>query len=209
MGGIWRLDIPGTVRRYATDYFVETGTGNGSSLHFAGKDCSFKKLYSIDIDPKVLEGVERLVDGDDHYRIMLGSSVEMLPHVFDEIPITSPILFWLDAHFPGCYSGAGLASAADDRLRLPLEDELELIAHQRPLAQDVIIIDDLRIYIDGPFVNGPLPPRDLAACPTQRNIDFVHDIFGDTHHIEFSYDDDGYAVLTPKDVQARQTAMVF
>jgi len=177
---------------------VETGTGDGCSLDGTLRAWDFKALYSCDIDPKILAISKKLFADHAKVHIEHAASADFLRHLLPTLPLDAPILFWLDAHFPGCYSGAQLSAEPDMNLRFPLEEELEIIAATRPLGQDVITCDDLRLYVDGPYGHGPLIARELETCPEVRNIDFVYDIMGETHHIATSVKDDGYIILTPR-----------
>jgi hypothetical protein len=106
-------------------------------------------------------------------------------------------LFWLDAHFPG--ADAGMKDYDDvkyETLRLPLVNEIETICQLRKKCKDVLIIDDLRIYEDGPFENGNVP---VDALPFEdRNINFIYQSFKKSHVILKSYLDEGYILIFPK-----------
>ena len=89
---------------------------------------------------------------------------------------------------------------ADSRsltIRLPLETELRIIKKNREHFNDVIIIDDLRIYEDGHFGNGPAPLPDRLPRG-QRTLDFINELFSDSHTITRIYLDEGYIFITPK-----------
>jgi hypothetical protein len=110
--------------------------------------------------------------------------------------LIGPIFFWLDAHFPGADGGLlDYNAEADESVRCPLESELEVISKGRPAAGDVILIDDLRIYENGPFEHGDMAP-DIRR-PPGNGIDFIYRLFGDTHHIIKLYYDEGYVLLLP------------
>ena len=67
----------------------------------------------------------------------------------------SPTLWWLDAHFPGAdYGDAGYGAEEDIDKRLPMEKELKIMVQNRDLSNDIIFMDDLRIYVDRDFVAG-------------------------------------------------------
>jgi hypothetical protein len=78
-----------------------------------------------------------------------------------------------------------------------LHDELALLKYHRPANRDVIIIDDARIWLDDEFEGGSVPIA-LADCrPSKLGIQFIHDMFGDSHRIEVLLRNEGYIVLTP------------
>jgi hypothetical protein len=95
-----------------------------------------------------------------------------------------------------------LAGYGDERnpdLRLPLERELELIARLRRPCRDVILVDDLRIYEDGPFEMGNLPEIAQTLPPELRNLDFIaRGPWTATHELQRLHQHTGYLVLTPR-----------
>jgi hypothetical protein len=126
---------------------------------------------------------------DPRVTIAHARSTEFLAALLSWLPRCSPVLFWLDAHFPW-------TNRPDSNLILPLAQELAIIARMRPEGRDVIAIDDLAIYADGPF-REPLVDELRQYCPTDRGIGFVYDTLGATHYIECHYDDGGYILATP------------
>ena len=95
---------------------------------------------------------------------------------------------------------------------MPLERELEIISLLRPAAKDVIICDDLRIYVDGPFQHKNVPEDVRPFCPRDRNIDFVYRLMDATHDVKELYEHEGYILITPKaehgEVQGKENADV-
>lgn len=80
----------------------------------------------------------------------------------------------------------------------PLEEELSIIANNKDISNDVFIIDDLRIYEEGPFRGGNFP---LVARPDNwefTGIDFVYDILIETHNVKKNYNNEGYIICEPK-----------
>ena len=109
-------------------------------------------------------------------------------------------IFWLDAHYPGAEEGIKRYNDEQEEfVKLPLQKELELIAARANRFQDLILVDDLRIYEEGPFKKGNLP-KDVLP-PKVRNTHFVANLFKSTHEISKLYDDEGYMVLLPKTLQ--------
>jgi hypothetical protein len=106
-------------------------------------------------------------------------------------------LFWLDAHFPGADAGMARYDAAmDEDIRLPLEKELTIIHECRKNCNDLLIIDDMRVYEDGPYENGNSPVDTLPR--NDRNLDFINRLFGRTHISMKTYRNEGYILLFPK-----------
>ncbi len=199
MGSLAQFDVAGLVDRWGLRYFAETGTGRGDSLAYAAQ-FRFEGLWSCEMEFSLYrESVYRFKD-NDRVRISSDRSDAFVRWLCRALPEETPILFWLDAHFPGAdYTDRSYGDEVIDRVRLPLQAELEAISLFRPQARDVVLVDDLRIYLDGPFEHGNLPPDVRPHCPRDRNIDFIHDLMGPTHDIALSYSSEGYIVMTPKE----------
>lgn len=198
MGSIARFDLPGLARPHRAIRFVETGTGRGDSLAHAARTSLFVALWSCEIEIELARSAGARFANDPRVRILTGSSTGFLDFVGHSVPADDPILYFLDAHFPG--ADYGLRSYGAEQcptLRLPLAEELGMIERTRR-GEDVIVIDDLRIYVDGPFGSGNLPAKLRPFCPRERSIDFVRDIMGSTHEVTLKYEDEGYILLTPK-----------
>jgi hypothetical protein len=194
MGALNRFDLCRIIKEYKIPYFFETGTFWGDGVAYALQS-PFKKLFSVEVVPEIAsKAANRFVDNKE-VCILEGDSVSILEQ---ELPyLKENCLFWLDAHFPGADAGmAAYNEDANETLRLPLEQELEVISRLRSAYNDVLILDDLRIYEDGPFVNGNVP---ADALPNEnRTIDFIYRYFGDTHQVMKCYLDEGYILLFPK-----------
>ncbi len=101
----------------------------------------------------------------------------------------------MDAHFPG--ADFGLASYGDEKdlkKRLPLQSELEIIVNSKEVSNDVFVIDDLRIYEDGPFEEGNWSDRKKYGGD---GIEFIEEMFDDTHYVVKSYNKQGFVILLP------------
>ena len=72
--------------------------------------------------------------------------------------------------------------------------ELEIINSSRPSHGDVIIIDDLRIYENGPFESGNTPDWAETLAPEEKNIDFVDRIFPN-RVVQRDYRREGYLII--------------
>lgn len=199
MGTLRRFRLQDIIDRYNCNILIETGTGSGDSLDYCS-GFNFTKLYSVEIHEDIYHRARDKFARDSRVEIINSSSADAFKSILPSLAKDDKVLFWLDAHFPGVY--CGLARPGDektDALRLPLEQELQLISMLRK-PNDVILIDDLRIYEDGPFEMGPLPDywKDTMQ-EFARNIDFVYQYFGNTHNIQRLYNDTGYLTLTPKE----------
>jgi hypothetical protein len=200
VGSLTAFDLQALIDEFNLQHLVETGTGYGLSLTHA---ClfPFKTLSSCDIESFPIEHAKgRLLD--DRLYLLQCNSPDFLKYVCNKIAQEEPILFWLDAHFPGADTGSrGFGDVKDTAIRLPLHEELQAIQTGRPLGQDVLLIDDARIWLDDmPYLGADinLGPDFRHLIPEERNIDFVHDIMGHTHDVEMVYKNEGYIKLTPK-----------
>lgn len=194
MGALNRFDLCRIIREYEILYFFETGTFWGDGVAYALQS-PFKKLLSVEVVPEIAsKAAERFVN-IKNVCVLEGDSVTILGQ---ELPyLKGNCLFWLDAHFPGADAGlAAYNEDANEDLRLPLERELEVISRLRSNYKDVLILDDLRIYEDGPFVNGNVPADALPG--KNRTIDFIYRYFGHSHQVMKCFLDEGYILLFPK-----------
>jgi hypothetical protein len=194
MGTLHRFSLAPIVEKYGLTTFVETGTARGDSLAYAAQVPGFTRLLSCEIEPLLAAGAICRFNDDPRIEILRMESGRFMQMV--GISGLGPALYWLDAHYPGAGFGlkdydAGLPAWQS----LPLFRELEAITG----ADDVIIIDDLRIYELGDYDDGPLPP-DVPGAPTENGADWMRDLFADTHTATKLLQDQGYLVLVPKTV---------
>jgi hypothetical protein len=191
MGVLYFFNLTDFINRFGTNVFIESGTGDGDGLLYA-TSFSFKKLYSIEYVSEVAnKAKERFTD--EKVRIIDGDSPTWLRRILPFLEGEN-ILFWLDAHFPGLdHTKENKIFNVSKDISTPLENELRAIKSCRPKGQDVILIDDLRIYVDGEYELGKHPHGEPVG-----NIDFVYELFSDTHNIDFSYSHTGYLILVPK-----------
>jgi len=194
MGSITRFNLNRIIREYKTHYFFETGTFWGDGVEYA-LQAPFKKVASVEIIPEIATTAKNRFTGNDRVEIIENNSEDALADRGPEIK--GNCVFWLDAHFPGADAGMnGYDQNLNDALRLPLINEIEIIQRRTKKFKDVLIIDDLRIYEDGPFEKGNVPPDALPVA--ERNINFIYDSFRSTHVILKCYLDEGYVLIFPK-----------
>lgn len=197
MGRIKRFNLKKIMAQSRADYFFETGTWKGDGLAYASK-FSFKKLYSSEIIKSVAEKAIARFEQDKRIKIIIDSSTNALTTTLKNI--NGNCIFWLDAHFPGAEEGLKDYNEEDEEsIKLPLQKELEIISTRKEQYKDVILIDDLRIYEEGAFESGNLP--DNVLPPKVRNTHFAQELFGTTHDIIKFYEDEGYLVLIPNNLQ--------
>lgn len=195
MGILQFFDIPAVIQSHDLRHFVETGTGCGEGLEYASR-FPFSTLWSCEIERALMEAAKPQF-ADDRVTLFLGPSSKMLEWL-PRLPVDERILFWLDAHFPGADYGLHKFDDFEDAIRLPLQQELALIKQYRPANEDVILIDDARIWLDDAFEMPMVVPEvRTLCCPAARNIEFIADLFAATHRIDVLLNHQGYIVLSP------------
>lgn len=193
MGFIHQFDLGRIIQEYTIRYFFETGTWKGDAVAFA-LQFPFEKIISAEIVPGIAREASLRFQEVSKVKICEASSTNAL---LSELPfLQGNCLFWLDAHFPGADAGLeGYDAIPEEEIRLPLEQELTVIHRLRQHFRDIIIVDDLRVYEDGPFENGAAPADTLPR--NSRNLEFVHRLLGATHIQLKSYKNEGYLLLVP------------
>ena len=201
MGQVYRIiDIGATLDHFNIATFIETGTGIGDSVKAVRESNSRTLIYTIELMPELFEPIYEAYKDDDWVEPLLGYSHEVLAKdiLRDSLP-SAPAFFWHDAHFPGAdfkINGASYLSEPVKERRIPLEAEIEAIKDSgRDVSNDLFMMDDLRIYRDGPYVDGNWEWRRKAG---DSNCDFVYDFWGPTHDLYVSYLDQGYIFGVPK-----------
>ena len=206
MGALSRFDLARMSTQYGLLHFVETGTGIGQSLAYACR-FGFRTLWSCEIEASLAFRAVAVFAQDRRVTIWERESQNFLEHTCRVIPDDEPVLFWLDAHFPGAdYGIRGYGAEKNEAIRLPLPSELEIIARYRPDGRDVILCDDLRVWIDAPFASGNLPESVRPFCPRERSAEMFERVLGTTHTVTLRYEDEGYVMLTPNKVPAAADA---
>jgi hypothetical protein len=198
MGHLQAFDVHTLVQDFDLKGYIETGTGIGDSLGHALKFKEFEQIFSVDFDTELYQ--RALINfQDSRLKLINNLSRTALPEILQLIPKEKNFLFFLDAHFPKADFGSDpdryIKSFHDyGKDAIPLEEELKIIKSFRPL-HDVIIIDDVWIYEDGPFEGGNWKERSRMTIGDQK---FVYNLFNESHNIELSYKQQGYLVLIPK-----------
>jgi hypothetical protein len=181
------FDIKDFKSKYGLTAFVETGTWRGAAVEYA-RVSGFEKIYSIELHQDFWDKACKKFSEYPHIKILKGASIDVLPVVLPDIA-PDKTLWWLDAHLHETY---GVDKNLADSF--PLEKELKNILATRDISGDVFIMDDLRIYEDGPFTSGFCPHQHQSPL---RGIEFIYDLMGQTHLIEKRYDHEGYVVAIP------------
>ena len=195
-----QINHPVKLKKMLQDFdiqnFVESGTGDGSSMDkvlLTGRKLS---AYGVELDEELYKNLEKKYDMLGYVALYKGYTEDQFVRVMEDLD-DSPTLFWLDAHFPGAdYGDASYGAEEDIDKRLPMEKELRVMKENRDLSNDIIFMDDLRIYVDRPFVAGPWPQRKLYGGD---GYDFVEEIIGETHILIEHHGDQGYLLAFPID----------
>lgn len=187
MGAVYKFDLNILKTRNNLVNYVETGTGEGTCLAHA-KNFSFNRNISIEIYKEIYDKAKIKFPEDE---LLLGSSYDKLREILPTLEGNT--LFFLDAHFPGAdFHYTEYSNCGEEEVRLPLQKELELLLEYRKGFNDVIIIDDLRIYMNGPFAGGNWELRDSAGS---KKCGFIFDILNNLNKsILVDYRDQGYVV---------------
>jgi hypothetical protein len=193
------IQIKNVLDFYDIKNFIETGTGQAEVVQTVVEADDTLNIHTIEVIPEIYDknkiNFSYLKDVNWH----LGTSFDILPEILPDLKGTT--LFWMDAHFPGADFGlSSYGDEKDDDKRLPLKKELETIVENRDVTNDVFVIDDLRIYEDGPFGDGNWEDREKYGGD---GIEFIEELFDETHYVVKSYNAQGSILLFPvsKDIE--------
>lgn len=201
------IHLLSTFEDFNIKHYVETGTGGildshgqNSLLQVSQLKKPDLKMHSIEILDRIYnEAVDYFKDNQNVY-MHHGNSHDELPKVLDELD-ENPTLFFLDAHFPDSYRDEyhrEIIRDDPDYIKIPLEGELRIICQKRNVSNDVIVIDDIRIYKEGPYENGNFENKALHGG---ENLNFVYELLDETHVIVESYLQEGYLICFPISVE--------
>jgi|TARA_R110002020_G_scaffold8148_3_gene33265 hypothetical protein len=200
------IKIKNVLKFYDIKNFVETGTGIGEVVRSVCEIDQNINIHTIEIIEEIYDKNKISLSYLDNVNWHLGQSSDVLPDIVPSLQGST--LFWMDAHFPG--ADFGLAEYGDEKnidKRLPLKSELEIIVKNKDVSNDVFIIDDLRIYEDGPFEAGVWKDRSKYGGD---GIEFIEELFEETHYVVKSYNQQGYIMLFPvnKDIEEEASNLV-
>lgn len=195
MGELYIHELNSYIEKHKCTVFVETGTGVGTGVSYALQH-NFKKLYSIEyMEQLYLDCKKRLVD--NRLNLIHSDSLTGIEEILSKTDEDEVIFFWLDAHFPGADFKFNSYDYLKDKptLHMPLKEEVKLIKEKRPNSKDVIFIDDLQIYEDGPF---ELLNQEFKDKYGDLGTEFIEEAFAETHDFSRDYRHQGFLILTPK-----------
>lgn len=187
------IQVENVLDFYDIKNFVETGTGAAEVVRSVSSINSNLNVHTIEIIEEIYERNKISFSYLTNVNWHLGQSSDVLLEILPTLKGNT--LFWLDAHFPG--ADFGMASYGDEPdldKRLPLKKELEIIVKNKDVKNDVFVIDDLRIYEDGPFEDGSWTDRKKYGGD---GIEFIDEFFDETHYVVKSYNKQGFIILFP------------
>ena len=193
------IQIKNVLDFYDIKNFVETGTGQAEVVQTVVEADDTLNVHTIEVIPEIYDKNKINFSYLKDVNWPLGTSFDILPEILPDLKGTT--LFWMDAHFPGADFGlSSYGDEKDDDKRLPLKKELETIVENRDVTNDVFVIDDLRIYEDGPFGDGNWEDREKYGGD---GIEFIEELFDETHYVVKSYNAQGSILLFPvsKDIE--------
>lgn len=204
MGDLKIFELQNFKHNFDLTAFVETGTFRGEGTLHASH--YFDQVYTIEIDEEMYNNTKNNLKHKSNIHFLLGNSADVIEELSNKINANT--LFWLDAHFPGADAHkVPYNHEKDPHKRIPLENELKSI-HKNRVGKynDVLIIDDLWLYEDGPFQSGDLDAH-MKKCGHNttreklmqgRTMDWFYDLYSPTHNIMKDYRHQGYLIVTPK-----------
>ena len=193
------IQIKNVLDFYDIKNFVETGTGQAEVVQTVVEADDTLNVHTIEVIPEIYDKNKINFSYMKNVKWHLGRSFDLLPEILSDLEGNT--LFWMDAHFPGADFGlSSYGDEKDDDKRLPLKKELETIVANRDVTNDVFVIDDLRIYEDGPFGDGNWEDREKYGGD---GIEFIEELFDETHYVVKSYNAQGSVLLFPvsKDIE--------
>lgn len=153
--GNMTLGIPESLKELGNGYriFIETGTYKGGTAKWAAQH--FEEVYSIEgYRERFEKTAKELASQYWNLTLIYGDSRVELRRLLGTI--MQPCMFWLDAHW--CGKGQHDSVLLGDEC--PLREELNAINNHPFAGQHLILIDDARL-----FVQGPPEPHDPEQWP--------------------------------------------
>ena len=196
LGELFLHNLQTYIDEYSCYAFIESGTGIGTGIKHALR-YPFDELYSYEYVGQLYEHCKNEIK-DDRLTLMHTDTLSGLKNVLSTIDQNDPIMFWLDAHFPGADFKFNDYDHLSDQpsLHMPLKDEIDIISSLRPNSRDVLIIDDLQIYEGDAGVELP-NPSGFNDKYGMGGIGFIEEAYSKTHNFLRDYRHQGFLILTP------------
>lgn len=119
--------------KYRISNLVETGTYFGAMVE--AMKSRFAQVYSIEYSPELFVKAKQRFAQDTNVKLFQGDSAVCLKEIVPQL--SSPAIFWLDAHFSG-----GVTAKAD--LETPIVEEIRTILSDG--KDHILVIDDARCF---------------------------------------------------------------
>lgn len=206
MGDLATFNLYDYIIKHNTYTYFETGTGIGDTLAQA-MTYPFDKFYTVDIDDEILGRAKDRIGTHDHVTYINAKSTDALKEFVPQLPADEPVLWFLDAHFPGAdYEKISYEESLKQYMwdAFPLEEEINIIKSMRDTSNDVFIIDDFILYETGDYDTirqgvvwryGWLQDE----LGLQTNSDFLYNAFSESHNFVKTLKQQGHLIITPKD----------
>jgi len=140
--------------------FIETGTYMGGTAKSAAEH--FDIVHTIEISEHMYNTYGQNITESNVTR-HLGDSKNVLPEILKNISQEQSVVFWLDGHYSGGETGGA-------EHPYPLIEELNFVL-QRP--NDIILIDDARLFFSGNGKNCPTISEIIFTLPNNAKSHFV------------------------------------
>ena len=131
------------IREYHKEYpyqtLVETGTCSGDMV--AVQKHYFKKIFTIELSPKLFKYAQKRFKYEDNIMVLQGDSGKVLPEIMKQLD--GPAIFWIDAHYSE-------GETAKGETECPILEELKAI-FTNPKYDHVLLIDDARGFGQGDY----------------------------------------------------------
>ena len=201
MGSIQIFNLQPYIDKYNCKQYVETGTGVCECLSHA-ITFPFEKFYTIDIDGELITQAKQRFP-QSNIEFIHNYSSEALKELVPTLPKDTPVLFFLDAHFPGADFNKityeeSIREFKDEAF--PLLNEIKIIKERRDISKDVFIIDDWKLYDDTlPYEFPGWQYKYLQEeLGLTTNSNTIISEFTDTHNCEINTRHQGFLFATPK-----------
>jgi hypothetical protein len=117
--------------------FIETGTLMGDTSGLISLAHPELEVHTIEISDHYYEEASKRLAVIPNITVHHGDSGRVLPLILRNL--STPALFWLDAHFSGGNTGRGASDC-------PISEELEAIISHPQIANHVLAFDDIRDF---------------------------------------------------------------
>lgn len=150
--------------------WIETGTYYGDTAAVLSKLASH--VYTIEPEPTLFRKASLRFSDTPNVEVVLGLSEEQLPGILEKV--SGDVNFWLDGHFSQGVTHKG-------PVETPIIEELRIIEKHLERLQSVsVLVDDVRLFVQGHRHSPSYPPLDYLVDWARRNHlvwHIEHDIF--------------------------------